>query len=238
MASFVLVHGGLHGAWCWEPLTPALRERGHAVHAMDLPCDDTTADLNDYVQAVLRAMAPLATPPILVGHSMAGLIIPHVARQAPVAALVYLCSMVAPSSPADHAANLDLMSEEMKAGRRSDPLGRSIYDPAVAKSLFFNAVPPALQDWAVGRLRPQSQQAWRSPPYIDQLPVAPAFAFVAEDDHTTHSPAAQRRMLRDRLGVEPIVLPGGHSPFLGCPRILADHFDRIAATLAADARGA
>jgi hypothetical protein len=123
----------------------------------------------------------------------------------------------------------------MKAGRRSDPLGRSIYDPAVAKSLFFNDVSPVLQDWAVAQLRPQSQQAWRSPPYIDQLPAARVFAFVAEDDRTTRSPAAQGQMFRDRLGVEPITLPGGHSPFLARPQALAEHFDRIAALLAADA---
>ena len=29
--TFVLVHGGFHGGWCWSRLTPLLRARGHTV---------------------------------------------------------------------------------------------------------------------------------------------------------------------------------------------------------------
>ncbi|MDB5970608.1 MAG: esterase [Hydrocarboniphaga sp.] len=32
---FVLVHGGCHGAWCWEKLIPELRKRGHEAVAID-----------------------------------------------------------------------------------------------------------------------------------------------------------------------------------------------------------
>ena len=31
MATFVLVHGGGHGAWCWERLVPLLADAGHRV---------------------------------------------------------------------------------------------------------------------------------------------------------------------------------------------------------------
>lgn len=34
---FLLVHGGAHGAWCWERLIAALAERGHRGHALDFP---------------------------------------------------------------------------------------------------------------------------------------------------------------------------------------------------------
>ena len=26
---FVLIHGGYHGAWCWDKLTPELEKLGH-----------------------------------------------------------------------------------------------------------------------------------------------------------------------------------------------------------------
>ena len=39
MADFVLVHGGLHGASCWDLLRPELEARGHRTFAMDLPID-------------------------------------------------------------------------------------------------------------------------------------------------------------------------------------------------------
>ena len=32
MATFVLVHGGGHGGWCYNKLTPLLRAAGHEVH--------------------------------------------------------------------------------------------------------------------------------------------------------------------------------------------------------------
>jgi len=37
MTTFALVHGGWHGAWCWERLAPLLQQAGHDVMAMDLP---------------------------------------------------------------------------------------------------------------------------------------------------------------------------------------------------------
>ena len=34
---FILVHGGFHGAWCWERLVPELEACGHKALAIDLP---------------------------------------------------------------------------------------------------------------------------------------------------------------------------------------------------------
>jgi hypothetical protein len=35
------------------------------------------------------------------------------------------------------------------------------------------------------------------------------------------------KMSETRFGITPIVLPGGHSPFLSHPALLAETFDRI-----------
>ena len=37
MGTFVLVHGGWSGGWCWEKVVPLLEEAGHEAHAPDLP---------------------------------------------------------------------------------------------------------------------------------------------------------------------------------------------------------
>ena len=36
MATFVLVHGSMHGGWCWQRVTPFLRAAGHEVSAPTL----------------------------------------------------------------------------------------------------------------------------------------------------------------------------------------------------------
>ena len=81
---FVLVHGGSHGAWCWqEHIMPGLVAAGRAVAALDWyghggsrparnPLGRTLADVaDDEIATVLRYYAP--RPVILVGHSMGGL---------------------------------------------------------------------------------------------------------------------------------------------------------------------
>ena len=36
MATFVLVHGGWHGGWCWQKVIPFLEAAGHEVYAPTL----------------------------------------------------------------------------------------------------------------------------------------------------------------------------------------------------------
>jgi pimeloyl-ACP methyl ester carboxylesterase len=41
MATFVLIHGGGHDGWCYNKLSPLLREAGQLVHAPSLTgCGD------------------------------------------------------------------------------------------------------------------------------------------------------------------------------------------------------
>ena len=60
MTAFVLVHGGYHGGWCWQPLVDELARRGHSSIAPDLPCDDPDAGYAEYVATVLHAMRKIA----------------------------------------------------------------------------------------------------------------------------------------------------------------------------------
>jgi hypothetical protein len=57
VATFGLIHGGGGGgAWDWQLVADALRERGHDPVAVDLPTDDGSAGWADYVDAVARAI--------------------------------------------------------------------------------------------------------------------------------------------------------------------------------------
>ena len=37
MAGFLLIHGAMHGGWCFDAVAEILRGKGHAVVAPDLP---------------------------------------------------------------------------------------------------------------------------------------------------------------------------------------------------------
>jgi hypothetical protein len=62
---------------------------------------------------------------------------------------------------------------------------------------------------------------WREVADFDAWPQAETMSIVCAEDRVVN-PTWSRRIARDRLGVEPIDLPGGHSPFLARPAALAD----------------
>lgn len=90
MTTFLFVHGGCHGAWCWDRLIHSLEHRGQEGLAIDLPGhgsdrtprQDVTFD--SYVERVglfieERDLSGL----VLVGHSLAGIILPEIASRFP-----------------------------------------------------------------------------------------------------------------------------------------------------------
>ncbi len=113
----LLVHGGYHGAWCWERWIQRLSEDGRKVHALDLrghgglePDDDfVTAGVAEMVEDVVMAIDTLPSRPVLVGHSLGGLIVVLAALQRDVAGLLLLC----PSPPGNlpGAARVPLVDE-------------------------------------------------------------------------------------------------------------------------------
>ncbi len=94
MTTFALVHGGYHGSWCWEHLTPLLEQAGHDVVVMDLPLEESAATFDTYADVVCAALADCGDDVVLVGHSYAGNTIPLVAARRPLRHLVYLCAMI------------------------------------------------------------------------------------------------------------------------------------------------
>lgn len=84
--TYILIHGGWHGAWCWKKVVPLLEAKGNRVFAIDLPGhgnDKTpmaTVTLDDYVQKIVRVAKAQTGPVILVGHSMAGVAIAQAAE--------------------------------------------------------------------------------------------------------------------------------------------------------------
>lgn len=81
----LMLHGLWHGAWAWENWSVRLSEHGHDCYAVDLrghgasAGDLRTARLRDYLEDARRAVAALPSAPILIGHSLGGTLVEHLA---------------------------------------------------------------------------------------------------------------------------------------------------------------
>lgn len=80
----LLVHGGCHGAWCWDKYLPYFASKGWDCHALNWRGRGGSAQLAE-TEAVSRSLelvaediaavaATFATPPVVLAHSMGGLV--------------------------------------------------------------------------------------------------------------------------------------------------------------------
>jgi pimeloyl-ACP methyl ester carboxylesterase len=224
---FALVHGGWHGAWCWDRLTPLLRERGHEVVAPDLRSDDTELGLDEYADTIERALGD-ADDVVLVPHSLGGLNGPVVAARRPLKALVYLCGLVPEPglSFAEQVSAADGPILTIAGGREMDEQGRSHWpDRDAAVRIMYPDLEREDASWAFERLRPQAQKSQGEP-----SPEPPADlqveSIIGTEDRMV-SPDWSRRVARERLGVEPVEIPTGHFPMITHPELLAGELAKL-----------
>jgi pimeloyl-ACP methyl ester carboxylesterase len=109
----LLIHGAWHGAWCWEQAMAGFASHGLEVHAVSLrghgasprPPGYARSTIIEYASDVRAAIAAIGPRPVVVGHSLGGmllqLLITGVLGPAPeVAGAVLLCS--SPASLRDY----------------------------------------------------------------------------------------------------------------------------------------
>ncbi len=97
----LFVHGAYSGAWVWdEHFLPYFAARGYAAHALSLRGHGRSegqdrllfARLRDYVADVEQVMSMFDRPPVLIGHSMSGLVVQKILHRQPVPAAVLMAS--------------------------------------------------------------------------------------------------------------------------------------------------
>jgi pimeloyl-ACP methyl ester carboxylesterase len=240
MAFFALIHGGAHGGWCWEELTPELERLGHGWSAPDLPYDEP-AGASRWADTVAATIPDDAGDVVVVGHSLGGLAVPLVAVRRPVRRLVFLAAVV----PVPGRTFLEVLADEPDtltipgaADLGSEGFALELDDAdggaaavlpwAFARDAFYQDLPEDQARRAWRRLRLQGLGSFEERCPLDAWPDVPS-TYIAMADDRAVSPAWSRRVATGRLGAEElIVLGGGHSPFYGRPGELADVLDRVA----------
>jgi pimeloyl-ACP methyl ester carboxylesterase len=222
------VHGAWHGAWCWSRLLPEIEARGHSSVTMDLPVDDGDATFQDYADAVLASYPEDVEEAVLVGHSLGAMVIPLVAARRPASLLVFLCGLIPNIGgwPWDDAPRFG-----RPGAYQTETLedGSSVFRTfESARASFYGDCDVEDARWAYERLRAQnSTSLWDRPYPIQRLPQTRRVAVAALDD-AAMTIEFSRAVTKPRLGIEPIEIPGDHSPFLARSGELADLLDKLA----------
>jgi alpha-beta hydrolase superfamily lysophospholipase len=174
MTGILLVHGAWHGPWCWEDFAQRLTARGYDVRALELRGHDRPPAriwhrVHDYVEDVRRAVAQFSAPPVLVGHSMGGLVVQkYLERDAAPGAV--LMASVPPSGTIAAVARQAL--QHPMALLKSNLLMRLkpfVSTPRLVREMFFTSdTPQEIVDHCFGRVQDESYLA-----LIDTMVVRP-----------------------------------------------------------------
>jgi pimeloyl-ACP methyl ester carboxylesterase len=225
MARFVFVHGAFGGAWCWEPVIPALEAAGHTAEALDLPGggDDRTPDeeitLESCAARVRQVLESRPEPAVLVGFSMGGVVVTQAASDCAerVAALVFVAAFM----PSNGQSLLDLVGLPEGAASLMQPNLVIEGEPAVANlpaeaavSVVYNRCTPDQAAVAAKLRRPQAVAPFDTPVSVDEAVLAaiPRSYVLTKHDRAL-PPALQRRMIREHPCERVIELDADHAPF-------------------------
>ncbi|HEX4531243.1 MAG TPA: alpha/beta hydrolase [Acidimicrobiia bacterium] len=237
MATYVLVHGGGHGGWCYQRVARLLRSSGHEVYTPTLsglgersnllsPDIDLDLHVRDVVAVLhyedLRDV-------ILVGHSYGGMVITGAADRAAdrIGRVVYLDA----ANPGNGQSLLDVAGPIMEATR---PLGAVVDGvelvllPSPEAGLFFGVTDPGDVAWMAERLTGHPWKCFEQPLWLtDEATFAalPKYHIVCTSTLATRDPELMEKARADGRLWE---IDTGHDLMITEPAAVADALLQIA----------
>jgi pimeloyl-ACP methyl ester carboxylesterase len=232
---FVLVHGGFHGAWCWDRVIAELERGGHEGIAVDLPGHGRRVHEEATMAGRLEAVASVVRAgDVLVGHSGGGFEITRAADAAPelVRHVVYLAAALPlegrPMHEAlvyrdDGAPEADYdVTGMLKYLRIGDDGSMAFATFEGAWEFFYHDCDEETARWAFDRLTPEhvgdTATTPVSVPRFWDAELPRSFVRCLQD---RAQPRWQAEVTARRLGAEPLTIDTSHSPFLSRPGELA-----------------
>lgn len=246
---FVLVHGGFHGAWCWERVIPELQALGHQAVAIDLPGHGTRVDEEVTLASRRQALVDVIAPgDVLVGHSGGGYDITLAADAVPerIGHLIYLATglpiegqpLIAasggrPAEAVDDGGRTQLMTDDtgMMDFITVDGRGNMVCaDFAKTRAFFYHDCDEETARAAFDRLTPAPVGFIQEPVHLPRFWGADLPRSYIRCLQDRAAPAWLSAQAARRLGVEALTIDASHSPFLSRPREMAALFARALQT--------
>ena len=230
MTTFVLVHGGFHGPWCWERIIGPL-SKGHAVEAVTLPGRDGAGrpELADYLDPIAAAVERAEPPVVLVGHSLGGVVVSQFVEQKPdaVAGLVLVNAQLVEDGEAA-LPKMQTIGEDWlfaRPGALDLAEDGSTFAPASEFVIegFYNCCEPADAEWAAAQLVPEPMGLVIAPLRISSegFGSVPKVYLGGSRDHVV--PWWFQQKMSTAAGAPLVDLGADHSPFLSVPDGLVAH---------------
>ncbi len=214
MATYVLIPGAGSDPWYWHLVAPRLAALGHDVVNPDLPVGEDGVTFSDYADVVVDAIGD-RTDLVVVAHSLGGFTAPLVCDRLAVDVLVLVAAMVPRpgESPGEWWGHTGYEAAARAQAQRD---GRDPDDHRL-EALFFHDVPADVTAAAMRRgSREEPASVFAAPWPLAAWPDVPTRFLLCRDDR--FFPAEfQRRVVRERLGIVPDEMPGGHLPALAHP---------------------
>jgi pimeloyl-ACP methyl ester carboxylesterase len=238
MATYVLLHGGGHGGWCYQRVARLLREAGHEVYTPTLtglgershlvgPAVDLDLHITDVVQVLhsedLRDV-------ILVGHSYGGMVITGVADRATdrIGRIVYLDA----ATPVNGQSLVDVAGPVINAVR---PMGEVVDGvelvllPAPDAGLMYGVNDPDDLAWMADRLTGHPWRCFEQPLRLTNEPAVwaiPQYHVVCSATVPTRDPEL---MAKARAAGRLWEIDTGHDLMITEPAAVADALVQVAA---------
>ena len=238
MATFLMIHGALHGGWCFEPLRPLLERQGHTLLAPTLPGMDggslpaNEVSLELWAGFVADLAASQRQPVILCGHSRGGIVISSAAERAPesVRSLVYITAFMLPHGQSLRAFQMEAPNPPFVAALSPTADGGAVtFDRVAAIDLFYHRTSEPSRQQASARLVAEPAKPLTTPLSLSETRFGrvPRHYIECSDDRALL--LARQRAMQATLPCRSVAtLDCDHSPFLSCPEALVAELCRIA----------
>lgn len=222
-STYLLIPGAGGSAWFWHLVVAELARRGQAAIAVELPAADDAAGFAEYTDVAVAAAGD-RTGLIVVAQSMGAYVGPMVCERVPVALLI----LVNPMVPAPGETAGAWWGNTGQSAARAAFAVREGRDPAAAfdpVSEFFHDVPAEVTAEALTKGGAEQSDT----PFGQKWPLAawpevPTRVLQGRDDRLFPL-EFQRRVVRERLGLEVDEMPGGHLTALSRPTELVDRLE-------------
>ena len=219
----LMIHGAFCGGWAFDAFRRPFEAAGHACYAPDLRghgADDpastvTGVSMGDFAKDVAAHIQSMPSPPVLIGHSLGGLVAQMAAARTPVRALILL----APSAPWGVAGGSLEEAASAVSLYALGPFWAQAIDPdyGLAARYSLDRMDKAARKAVFDRMKPESGRAmwetlnWWLDPFMTTSVArerikAPVLALSGERD-LIHPPVTVRQTA-ERLGGQARMMPG------------------------------